>query len=290
MVRQSEQSGGINSNSQSLLIWLDRWMEQNPWHPRFVPYLAYVTLLMPVAELRTYWPASYLLAYTMQCSVVAWLLWRYRKQLPELTLHFHWSSVLVGAFVAVAWIWIGREMMDLFPTRFTDQPTDGDMFKEMGVGVGWVALVLRLVGMSVLVPLFEELFVRSLLLRCFSSFKITMVGVVQIMMDIPVIGEWLMHTSMGYWADGNPPVQFGKQFHRTPLGALTFFGVVASTLLFTFGHGSRDWPAAVVCGVAYCLFLAATRNKGLGPVCWAHGITNLLLWVYTLGTNDWRFL
>ena len=46
----------------------------------------------------------------------------------------------------------------------------------------------------------------------------------------------------------------------------------------------------VVCGVAYCLLLMVTRKKGLGPVIWAHGITNALLWVYTIQTDVWRFL
>jgi hypothetical protein len=42
--------------------------------------------------------------------------------------------------------------------------------------------------------------------------------------------------------------------------------------------------------VIYCLVLAATRARGLGPVVWTHGITNAALWAYTLYTDDWRFL
>jgi hypothetical protein len=32
------------------------------------------------------------------------------------------------------------------------------------------------------------------------------------------------------------------------------------------------------------------RQMGLGPVIWAHGLTNAALWGYTLYTGDWRFL
>lgn len=287
---QSDQATGADSASGGLLGQLDQWMAQNPWHPRFVPYLVYVGLLMPATALYDWVPATYLLTYTFQCGIVAWLLWRYRKQLPELTLRFHWMAVPVG--VAVAWVWIrlGLWMVDRFPEQFSDQRTNSNLFQEIGVPLGWAAFSMRLVGMSVLVPLFEELFVRSLLLRGFSSFKATSAGCMQVVLDIPVIGEWLMGTRVGDWAEGFEPVRFGEQFQRTALGVLTLFGVMASTLLFTVGHGTRDWPAAVVCGVAYCLLLAATRGKGLGPVCWAHGITNFLLWVYTLQTNDWQFL
>lgn len=280
----------VDSSAHPLLQWLDRWMAQNPWHPRIAPYFVYVGLLRPVSELRELLPASYLFAYTLQCGLVAWLLWRYRKLMPELTLSFHWAAVPVGVAVIVAWIGSGLWLVDRYPGWFADQSTTGDMFKEMGPVVGWMSFSLRLVGMSILVPLFEELFVRSLLLRSFSSVKATGIGFAQIFMDIPVIGEWLMHTPFGHWVDRKPPVLFGQQFHRASLGVLTIFGVAVSTLLFMFGHGPRDWLASVVCGVAYCLLLAATRHKGLGPVCWAHGITNLLLWVYTLETNDWQFL
>ena len=247
-------------------------------------------LLMPVSQLHQWMPATYLATYTVQCSLVAWLLWRYRRQLPELTAAFHWAAVPVGGAVAFAWIGMGLWMVHTFPDRFALQSTTDDMFAQMGLGLGWSAFLLRLVGMSVLVPLFEELFVRSLLLRGFSNANTTLLGLTQIVMDMPVIGEWLTHTRVGHWADHHRPVVFAQVFDRTPLGTLTLFGVAASTVVFTVGHGVRDWPAAVVCGIAYCLLLAATRHKGLGPVCWAHGITNAILWGYTLQTNDWQFL
>ena len=45
-----------------------------------------------------------------------------------------------------------------------------------------------------------------------------------------------------------------------------------------------------MCALAYCLLLSVTRAKGLGPVCWAHGITNALLWGYTVYYGNWQFL
>lgn len=263
-------------------------MAENPWHPRFIPFLAYVGLLPIIGWLRDWQPITYAPAYCIQCGLVVWLLWRYRKLLPELTVDFHWLAVPVGVFVAWAWIRLGYLMVDTFPKRFAEDGTES-FFEQMGDGMGWVAFSLRLVGMSVVVPLFEELFIRSLLLRSLHRLRPTVVGVMQMIQDFPVIGEWLMHTRWGMRADHHPPV-FGPQFECTPLGALSIFGVVASTFVFMIHHVMRDWPGCIVCGIAYCFLLAVTRRKGLGPVCWAHGITNALLWGYTLQTGDWRFL
>ena len=98
-----------------------------------------------------------------------------------------------------------------------------------------------------------------------------------------------MHSSIAHRA-GRHAHPLGDMFHRTPLGALSLFGVIVSTGVFMSYHVARDWPAAALCGVAYCLLLAATRQRGLGPVIWAHGITNALLWGYSVKTGDWQFL
>ena len=55
-------------------------------------------------------------------------------------------------------------------------PLDFRDAQNMGLTMGWIALVLRLVGMSVVVPMFEELFVRSLMLRSLSHGRKTWLG------------------------------------------------------------------------------------------------------------------
>jgi len=244
--------------------------------------------------------------------VIVWLLWRYRGLTPELNVRFDWRSVPVGVFVLVAWIWLG-----LLTAHFSEVERDGvvafhvnlwrwltapgvvdhpypnpearSLFEGVSVGVGWVSMSLRLVGMSVIVPMFEELFIRSLLLRMAHRGRRTLRGFAQILIDLPVMGEMFLHSRWVIRIEKDP-VSFKEEFETTPLGVLSVFGVAASTFLFTIGHRPTDWPGAVVCGVAYCLLLRATREKGLGPVVWAHGITNALLWGYTLYYCDWQFL
>lgn len=300
--------------SGTILGRFDRWMAAHVWHPRITPFFVYITLLAVITFVEPSVPWLYPPLYVLQCAVVLWLLWRYRKLTPELTLKFHWLAVPVGVFVAAAWIALGWAMSGEFGRRwealaagdpigmipytggginrpyFATDAADVETFIDtMGPTYGWVALSLRLLGMSLVVPLFEELFIRSLMLRTLSSARGTWLGVKQVMCDVPLIGEWFMHTKVGERATRQPPA-FSPMFKSTPLGKLTVFGVFASTFVFMLSHTPRDWPSIWVCGVAYCLLLAATARKGLGPVVWAHGITNALLWAYTVWTWDWQFL
>jgi membrane protease YdiL (CAAX protease family) len=302
-------------------------MAEHPWNPRVFPFLSYLVLLALIGFASDKAPAAYPLLYLAQVTIITGLLWRYRRLTPELTLTFHWLAIPVGVIVFIAWVWLGMISAEFTQARqaglsaFTENLTRwaldpahppamatatgqpfsfvdpneraGSVFIRMGLSEGqplaWFAFVLRLLGMSLVVPLFEELFIRSLMLRSLNSRRDTLTGIIQLAQDLPVIGDRLMGTRRAEEADKQPPM-FEHQFNHTPLGHLTLFGVLASTLVFTLSHAPRDYAGCVFCGVAYCLCLRFTRHKGLGPVCWAHAITNTLIWVYTLHTDDWRFL
>ena len=270
---------------------LDAIMAGHPWAPRLIPFVVYVGLLAVVDVIRGWHGSIYPLAYVVQCGLVVWLLWRYRRLVPELTLSFHWLAVPVGVGVAAAWIWLRFWTVGAFPGLAVESDS---FFDQMGMGWGWLALSLRLVGMSVVVPLFEELCMRSLMLRSLHSLRKTVIGATQFLQDVPVIGEPLMLTRWGEQASQQPPI-FRHEFEAHALGRLSVFGVFASTLVFTVHHLPADWLGCVACSLAYCFLLAWTRSRGLGPTCWAHGITNALLWGYTVymhqaGTPDWQFL
>lgn len=272
-----------------------RWAATNPWFPRVLPFLVYVAFFLayPLREIEGLgW--TYPLIYGVQCAVTAFLLFRYRRLLPEITMSFHWLALPVGVGVFLFWIGLGYV--------FAGLPREGmphagwNFFAHMSPEIAWTAMVMRLLGMSILVPIFEELFVRSLLLRSFADWKQTRIGVMQFLVDIPLIGDWLINTKAGEAAHKHDPV-FGREFHRHTLGKLTVCGVVLSSAVFMINHAPRDWVAAFACGVCFCLLLGATRKRGLGPVIWAHGITNALIWAYTVYMHfadgrpaDWRFL
>lgn len=295
-----------NAKKAGRLAQLDAIMASHPWYPRFLPFFIYVTFLMTVGLARDWQAWTYPILYVVQCGYVVYLLWRCRKLLPELTLSFHWLVIPVGVICAVAWIALGTVMMDQFPST---KPQKGDLFLFLapmvdgkgGLGdgaLGWTAMILRLLGMSIIVPMFEELFFRSMLLRSMSRPRKSLLGFVQWILDVPVIGEWLMQTKLGDAADEDEGI-FKTEFERVPFGQVTLWGMVFTTLLWCpISHITRDWPGTIVCGIAYCLVVVATRKKGLGPVIWTHGVTNACLWAYTVylhyhlnGYFDaWQFL
>jgi len=311
--------------ASSLLGRLDAAMADNPLFPRIAPFFLYLVLLALTGAVAERVAPAYPILYLLQIAAVVGLLWRYRRLLPELTLRFHWLAIPTGVIVFIAWVWLGM-VIDEWPqvqrvgvADFTQQlvhwtfdpasvaagadgaglsfvdtdSRDSSVFLRLGLEEGavlaWLAFIMRLIGMALVVPLFEELFIRSLLLRSLHSPRNTLLGVVQVAQDFPVIGDRLMGTRIAEEADQLPPM-FEHEFNRVPLGALSVFGIAASTLIFTLSHAPRDYAGCIFCGVVYCLCLYFTRHKGLGPVVWAHGITNALIWLYTLRTGDWRFL
>jgi len=270
---------------------LARWMAESPWHPRITPELLYLLLLLVTMSLEDQHPALYGTSYVLQCGLVVWLLWRFRHLLPEMNWKFHWLAIPVGVGVFAAWIGLG-EAMRLIPGWF-DDPGRNFFTAYETPAAAWTLLILRLLGMSIVVPMFEELFNRSLLLRAFHRPRQTGIAIVQVISDLPGIGDLLMNTRLARRASQYDHL-LSKEFQRVPLGQLSVFGVAMSTFVFMLAHGVRDWPACIVCGVAYCLLVGATNRKGremgLGPVIWAHGITNALLWAWVLYADAWHFL
>ena len=311
------------SPKRGLLAKLDDWMALSEWHPRVLPFVIYILglavmeldegltrlaelaamvepLSIVLSHLAASWrhSAVYPALYVIQCGVVVWLLWRYRSLLPELNWKFHWSAVPTAVGLCVAWIGLGYLMTSLSPWFETSgapgrQLHDFQSLRQTNPVFFQLSMGLRLVGMSLVVPMFEELFVRSLCLRIFHRARLTAIGAMQILHDMPLIGDWVMHTDWGRHAAAKEPM-FVAQFRATPLGALSIFGVVASTVVFTISHMPRDWPGCVACGLVWCVMLWWTNRGrlrlGLGPIIWSHGITNALLWGYTLYSDDWQFL
>ena len=291
----SEESTKTTSDQSSaappggVLARVDAWVAEHPGHPRALPFLVYLVFLCVQTYLvLPYAPALWPLVCGLQSAAVLGLLWRYRRLMPELTLRCHWLAVPVAVAVAAMWVAVGLWMVRAFPQP-PDAAASEHYFALMSPALRYASLALELLGIAIVVPLLEEPFVRSFVLRALHRFRPTLLAGAQIVRDLPVLGPLLMRTSLGREAD-----QAGRvlvvQFEATPVGQLSIFGVVVSTLVFVSYHVPRDWPAAVVCGVAYCLLLAATRRHGLGPIIWAHGITNAALFAYSAQSGDWQFL
>ncbi|MEM6459171.1 MAG: hypothetical protein AAF710_07245 [Planctomycetota bacterium] len=340
--------------SPSLPASFDAWVRSNPWHPRIVPFFCWIVFMTVGGFLPEPLDPLQPFLYTAQCVATVWLLWHYRKLLPEMNLKFHWLAVPTGVGLLVAWVVLGYAMggelgwrweqltssnwktafgpfpyaeLGRTPNRFgPDLDAAGQLVPhpiqqriDDAPALGYASLALRLVGMALIVPVFEELFIRSAMLRGLQRPGPTLTGLLQFATDLPLVGERLSQTTPGKRALEAPPA-FTKQLTETPVGAASMFGVIASTIVFTASHQPRDWPGCFACGLVWCWlvwitnhprkskgetwrsvnglsqdapaerFISGGGRLGLGPVAWSHGITNALLWGYTVTLGDWRFL
>jgi membrane protease YdiL (CAAX protease family) len=298
---------------------LDRSMAANPWHPRIAPFFTWIVLMALTGLVQGQAPAAWPVLYAIKCGLVGWLLWRYRHWISEVNWRFHWLALPTGVGLLIVWVGLGWWMAGQFGPRLdallageplglmryedpanvpalatTEPGLFSDTFYHHWLpGLFTIAIVFKLIGMAFFVPMFEELFVRSALLRGLNRWHETRRGLLQVACDLPVIGEWLIHTRPGREATQQPPI-FTRQLQNTAVGVLGVCGVVLSTMLFASWHAPRDWPGAIACGVVWCWLVwwtnRGSRKLGLGPVIWSHAITNALLWAYTLWSWDWQFL
>jgi uncharacterized protein len=126
---------------------------------------------------------------------------------------------------------------------------------QAGAGFGVLLAAVRLFGAAVVVPIMEELFWRSFLIR----FVITL------------FPEDETHVP--------------TEFTSVRLGTFTFISFVATVLLFGSEHAL--WLAGMMAGAIYNLLLYKTRR--LWPCVLAHGVTNLLLGIHVLVTQEWQW-
>lgn len=308
-------------------------MAENPWHPRATPFFVYMIgllagqLIYAGAFGMPEMPVLIPFVYTVQVGIVVFLLWRYRRLLPELNIRFHWLAVPTGIGLMFAWVylgyasnWLAHQLVGtpvvgdaaawLVPTHehLPANPSDQHAFTDNRASLGdawyWTTMSLRLLGMSIAVPLFEELWVRSAVLRgAFSAGK-TKTAVLQLASDLPLIGEWVSNSKAGRRAAQEPPM-FTRQLQQTAVGQISLFAVAFSTLVFMLAHARRDYLGCIACGVVWCWLVWWTNRPkkgeswadqppggryGLGPIVWSHGITNAALWYWTIHTGDWQFL
>ncbi len=232
--------------------------------PRILPFVLYMAFLFVESALSslsawipvlTSWVALLpLWLYPAKiCVVLGALLvcWRYYDELHTRLCQSYREALLtlaVGVVVYLAWV-----RMD-WPWA-TLGPVSGYNPWQVGAELGAGLAAMRVFGAAVVVPVMEELFWRSFLIR----FIITM-----------------------FPADRS---EVTPEFTSVRLGAFTPISCVATVLLFGSEH--TLWLAGIMAGLVYNLLLYRTRR--LWPCILAHGLTNLLLGVHVLRTGEWQW-
>jgi uncharacterized protein len=125
------------------------------------------------------------------------------------------------------------------------------------------ALLLRIAAAALVVPFAEELLCRGYILG--------------------VITQWQEARRTG--KNALDVVLDERSIHDIAPGACTWLAALLSSAAFAVGHGSTQWLAAF----AYGLLMAGLwrlRGDLLTPIV-AHGVTNLVLYVYVFQTGKW---
>jgi hypothetical protein len=146
-------------------------------YPYLVPYGVFITLTA-VADQFPAWRSAF---YIVKVLAVAAALWHYRRSYPELRFRFSPAlgvAALVGVGVIVAWIGLdpyypqtNKELTNYvdWDARHFDHPdrVEGqfDPYEKGQLIPPVVAIIFRLIGAVLLVPIFEELLIRSWLMR-----------------------------------------------------------------------------------------------------------------------------
>jgi len=218
--------------------------------PYGVPYFAYVGI---AALGKDRIPDE--IGYILKIIIVPLLLyWAWKWYAPITGPKKIMGSVFYGVIFGIFGLFIWCLLLAPF-IEHSGEPWSGTGF------------VLRLLAASLVVPVFEEMFIRGYILRAALQWDISRKSLgVRAALD-----KMLDHDSVGDVAPG----------------AWSIMAVAISTLAFTVGHTTPEWPAAI----AYSLLMSFLWiiRKDLLSCMVAHGVTNLTLALFVYYSGYWGF-
>jgi len=208
----------------------------------WVPFLAESRALLPL------WLYPIKIVVVLGALVYGWC--QYDELRDKLCASLREGVLTIGTGVAVYLAWVRMDW-----SWATLGQGAGYNPWQAGVSAGALLAAVRLFGAAVVVPIMEELFWRSFLLR----------------FVISLFPEEKTNVT--------------PEFTSIPLGTFTPLSFVVTVVLFGSEH--TLWLAGMMAGAIYNLLLYKTRR--LWPCVLAHGVTNLLLGVHVLVTQEWQW-
>jgi CAAX prenyl protease-like protein len=156
----------------------------------------------------------------------------------EIQWAWDWRAVAAGFGVFVVWIGLEGRYPQIGHSSFDPYAVAGP-WNVSGI------ISIRLFGAAIVVPLMEELFWRSFVMRFLVA----------------------------------------SRFKSVPLGQFSWYAFVITAVAFGFEH--HRWLPGIIAGIVYGALLCRSRNL-FSPIL-AHTVTNLLLGIYVLQTEQWSF-
>lgn len=218
--------------------------------PYGLPYFAYVGIAL-LSQGRICVEIHYIL----KIIIVPFLLYWAWKWYPPIT-----GPKKIGGsiFYGIIFGIVGLALWCLFMAPFiekTDEPWTHSGF------------LLRLFSATLIVPVFEELFIRGYIFR--------------------MALQWDSNRKNNLIALPLNETLNNNNINDVKPGAWSIMAIGISTLVFTAGHLWVEWPAAVVYSILISLLWII--RKDLLSCMVAHGTTNLALGLYVYSTGNWGF-
>ena len=171
-----------------------------PMLARIAPFALYMAFLAVEQVARTWggdFDARWL--YPVKVGVVALALWHFRGEYRELlvrpALLAVIVSILLGVLVFVLWINLDRGWLNLGGAAGYDPRTPTG-------GLNWTLVAFRLAGAALVVPLMEELFWRSFLLRWIERQDFLSVAAAEVGLRAILISSLLFGVEHSLWFAG----------------------------------------------------------------------------------------
>ncbi len=218
--------------------------------PYAAPYLAYVGIAS-IGEDVLPMEISYPLRIV---AVSLLLLWGRRWYCPIRGPRSPWGSIAVGVLAGLIGLVLWIALLAPFTTPADTQP--------------WslTAFIFRLLSAGLVVPVFEELMMRGFVFR--------------------LALQWDTLRKTG----ADSPLHRALDEHsinEIAPGAWSWMAVFISTLAFTSGHATQEWPAAVAYGLLMALLWI--KRQDLIVCITAHAVTNITLAWFVYATGSWQY-
>ena len=145
------------------------WLRSTPLLARVAPFIIFVVITSLQGSLGE---GSRYSLYVLKTFVGAWMVWVVRPVIPEIRWTFSFEAIVVGFAVFAAWVGL-----DAFYPKFGDPGKAWTPLKhyEAAPALGWLVVICRTVGSSVVVPPIEEAFYRSFVYRWIVSPEFTQI-------------------------------------------------------------------------------------------------------------------
>ena len=169
---------------------------------RIAPFGAYVFfMILEDMLLKFGWePSELRMLYAVKIAVVAGLLWAMRSAYSELRwpsgagLRVWFAALVAGIVVFIAWINLTADWMVMGESVGFDPRENGE--------IDWFLVTVRIIGAALVVPVMEELFWRSFLMRWIENPDFLAVNPVQVGIKALGISAALFALAHSLWLAG----------------------------------------------------------------------------------------